>query len=351
MSGPPDDSGPVGAKSSQEIIDELNATLDAALSNHGRINYEIALSEAEEKFVREFEADTCHEAVLSDFEFGGILGQGSFGAVYLSRFKDGTIFALKQQGFTENAVSERKFSFALNSPFIVKALYAFQHENLYYIAFECAMWSSLYKQCEVIRASRSEELLKLIAAQIVLALEYLHHCRVVHSDLKRSNVVIFEDGYIKLCDFGLARRQEVGEVAFRLMGKRGMLAPEIKKALLTSALSKDWWDLGTMIKDLLPRDDSGVRQDSTAASSQEQRPRVASESLSDLLKGLHNLNTIGRLGALKGGAKDVKDHAWFSDVDFIKLYYKKIPMLEKLPPDLHRIEWAPPAAQAQNVRW
>lgn len=51
----------------------------------------------------------------------------------------------------------------------------------------------------------NEETVKFIAAQIVLALGYLHSNGIVHRDLKPENVLMDEDGYVCLADFGLAK--------------------------------------------------------------------------------------------------------------------------------------------------
>jgi serine/threonine protein kinase len=51
----------------------------------------------------------------------------------------------------------------------------------------------------------TEEEAKFYAAQIALALGYLHESRIIYRDLKPENILINEDGYIKLADFGLAK--------------------------------------------------------------------------------------------------------------------------------------------------
>lgn len=46
---------------------------------------------------------------------------------------------------------------------------------------------------------------KFYAAQVALALGYLHSSRIIYRDLKPENILINKDGYIKLADFGLAK--------------------------------------------------------------------------------------------------------------------------------------------------
>ena len=51
----------------------------------------------------------------------------------------------------------------------------------------------------------NEERVKFYAAQIALALGYLHKSRILYRDLKPENILLDENGYIKLADFGLAK--------------------------------------------------------------------------------------------------------------------------------------------------
>ena len=51
----------------------------------------------------------------------------------------------------------------------------------------------------------SEEKTKFYAAQIALALGYLHQSKILYRDLKPENILLAEDGYIMLADFGLAK--------------------------------------------------------------------------------------------------------------------------------------------------
>jgi serine/threonine protein kinase len=51
----------------------------------------------------------------------------------------------------------------------------------------------------------SQSRIKRLLAEIVVALQYLHECGVLYCDLKPANVLLENDGYIKLANFGLSR--------------------------------------------------------------------------------------------------------------------------------------------------
>lgn len=53
---------------------------------------------------------------------------------------------------------------------------------------------------------------------MVLAIGYLHEKKIVHRDLKTENILIDEDGYIKIIDYGVARKLEADEDAMTFGG-------------------------------------------------------------------------------------------------------------------------------------
>ena len=71
----------------------------------------------------------------------------------------------------------------------------------------------------------------------------LHSKNIVYRDLKPENVLMQEDGYLSLTDFGLAKFIEGGEVAKSFVGTPEYLAPEIigEKG---HTFGVDWWTLG-----------------------------------------------------------------------------------------------------------
>jgi serine/threonine protein kinase len=90
---------------------------------------------------------------------------------------------------------------------------------------------------------------KFYAAQIALALGYLHASKIIYRDLKPENILINKDGYIMLADFGLARI--VGdEDANSFCGTPEYLSPEM---IVGSGHDHtlDWWALGILIYEMI----------------------------------------------------------------------------------------------------
>lgn len=76
----------------------------------------------------------------------------------------------------------------------------------------------------------SEDIARIYIAEILLALEALHSKYIIYRDLKPENVLIGEDGHIKLTDFGLAKKTgEFNQLNQSVLGTPVYFAPEIVK--------------------------------------------------------------------------------------------------------------------------
>lgn len=94
-------------------------------------------------------------------------------------------------------------------------------------------------------------LAKFYASQIILVFEYMHERHsMVYRDLKPENVLVKNNGYIKLSDFGFIKRLRQGERTYTLCGTPEYLAPEI---LLNKGHGKavDWYCLGMFIYEMM----------------------------------------------------------------------------------------------------
>lgn len=93
---------------------------------------------------------------------------------------------------------------------------------------------------------------KFYAAEMILALEYLHKAGIVYRDVKPENVLLDSQGHIKLTDFGLSKGglHEQGGMTESFCGTSEYLAPEIIKDE-KYGFSCDWYSLGLVILEML----------------------------------------------------------------------------------------------------
>lgn len=73
-----------------------------------------------------------------------------------------------------------------------------------------------------------ESVAKFYAAEILLALEYLHNRNIIYRDLKPENILLSKEGHIKLSDFGMSKICfSKSQLAFSICGTPEYIAPEI----------------------------------------------------------------------------------------------------------------------------
>jgi serine/threonine protein kinase len=174
-----------------------------------------------------------------------------------------------------------------------------------------------------------EEKAKFYSAIIGLALEYLHTHGIVYRDIKPDNILIDEDGYLKLADFGMSKMLKDQERAFSLCGTPEYFAPEI---ITREGHNKaaDWWSYGILLFEML----YGVspfysknteKMFSLITKSDLKFPKniETSEEAKDLIKKLLVKKQDLRLGS-EGGFQTIKNHPFFKSFDFKALEEKKM---------------------------
>ena len=164
---------------------------------------------------------------------------------------------------------------------------------------------------------------------MLLAIEYLHSCNIIYRDLKPENVLIDADGYIKITDFGLSKANIHSDTdAKSFCGTPEYLAPEV---LARSGYGKsvDWWSFGSIIFEMLSGVPPFYEQDreklfKSIKYDDPDYPQELSPNCVDLLQGLLKKEVGDRLGCQDNGVDDIKNHPWFSIVDWDALLEKKI---------------------------
>ncbi|KAJ1032624.1 hypothetical protein NDA16_000647 [Ustilago loliicola] len=277
---------------------------------------------------------------LSDFEVIDTLGTGTFGRVLLVRLKDREVtdrsayFALKVLAKADviklkqvsHINNERSILTKVDHPFLVNMVASFQDSKNCYMLMEYVVGGEIFSYLR--RAGQfSADVARFYISTIVLAIEYLHKNKVVYRDLKPENLLIDSNGYTKITDFGFAK--EIEDRTWTLCGTPEYLAPEIIQCSGHGS-AVDWWSLGILLYEMLAGyppfyDPNPILIYEKILAGRLVFPEQIDPVSRDLISSLLNSDRSRRLGNLRGGASDVKNHPWFYGVDWKALQEGRIP--------------------------
>ena len=275
-----------------------------------------------------------------------LLGRGSFGEVYLVQKIDTKHnYAMKilrkerimGQNLSKYALAERNILSLCDHPFIVKLNYAFQSATKLFLILEYCPGGDLAKHLNI-EKKFEEERAKFYLCEVLLALEDLHKRNIIFRDLKPENIVFDSEGHCKLTDFGLSKEGiDNNNCTKSFCGSIAYLAPEVLKKQ-GHGKAVDWYLLGVLLYEMLtgttPYYD---RNRNILFNNIEQGklvlPNFISENAKDLLRGLLQRNPQKRLGGGERDAEEIKEHIFFKDVDWDKVYKKQIK-----PPPILKLE-------------
>ncbi|KAJ0246015.1 Phototropin-2 [Hirschfeldia incana] len=316
------------------------------------------------------------------------LGSGDTGSVHLVELK-GTceLYAMKAMEKTmmlnrnkaHRACIEREIISLLDHPFLPTLYTSFQTSTHVCLITDFCPGGELFALLDIQPMKiLSEESARFYAAEVVIGLEYLHCLGIVYRDLKPENILLKKDGHIVLADFDLSfmtsctpqliippapnkRRKSksqplptfVAEPVTQsnsFVGTEEYIAPEIITGSgHTSAI--DWWALGILLYEMLygRTPFRGKNRQKTFANILHKDltfPSSIPVSLvcRQLMNMLLNRDPSSRLGS-KGGANEIKQHAFFRGINW--------PLIRGMePPPLNtplRITEKDP--NAKDIKW
>ncbi|XP_023037855.1 atypical protein kinase C isoform X4 [Drosophila willistoni] len=294
------------------------------------------------------EAGTQRQYSLSDFELIRVIGRGSYAKVLMVELRrTRRIYAMKvikkalvtdDEDIDWVQTEKHVFETASNHPFLVGLHSCFQTPSRLFFVIEFVRGGDLMYHMQRQRRL-PEEHARFYAAEISLALNFLHEKGIIYRDLKLDNVLLDHEGHIKLTDYGMCKEGiRSGDTTSTFCGTPNYIAPEILRGE-DYGFSVDWWALGVLLYEMLagrsPFDLAGASENPDQNTEDYlfqvilekaiRIPRSLSVRAASVLKGFLNKNPADRLGCHRESAfMDIVSHPFFKNMDWELLERKQV---------------------------
>ena len=272
---------------------------------------------------------------LRDLVVVRVLGKGMFGNVFLvvDRQKH-RLYALKtisrkkidRYDIQENLILERKILLTLDHVFILKLIKSFKDSKRIYLLTEYVRGSDMFDVLRELNVLTDRDA-KFYTGCLILILEYAHDRDILYRDLKPENVIVDEDGYPKLIDFGISKI--LNGRTYTIVGTPHYMAPEVVTGKGYGLLA-DYWSLGIMLYEFLcctvPFGDD--EEDPYMIYEKVLERRLVYPSFVDpkmkakpVIEQLLSKNPVLRNG---GSVENLKAHPWFCGLNWDNMVSKLI---------------------------
>jgi len=335
-----------------------------------------------------------------------LLGRGGIGKVYLVLLK-GTdkVYAMKvltkEEMIAKNKVkrvmTEREILATTNHPFIATMYASFQTESRLCFVMEYCAGGEFFRVLQRQPKRRlKEDAARFYAAEVLLALEYLHYLGFIYRDLKPENILMRGTGHIALTDFDLSKQAQVlepsvpkGNKRFSLktllnrgvssesnlaklniieqdnnvlstesnsfVGTEEYIAPEvISGTSQTNAV--DWWTFGVLLYEMISgcTPFKGANLDETLQNIMTEPLKWpedvdASPECKKIVKKLLSREADKRLGAGQTGAQEIRQHKFFKDIQFSLIRNESPPMVPPVKDPLDMSQYGPLKEDDEDV--
>eukprot|EP00941_MAST-03F_sp_MAST-3F-sp1_P004735 g4735.t1 len=300
-------------------------------------DWEEELDPLDEDYVESLVDRLPQPLTVDDFEWKYKLVKGSYGEVSLcvhqalGKAEPLAIKVVEKRRVWEDkqvtqVLTEKMLCYTLQHPFIVKFGGCFQDpKRLYFITEYCAGGDFFFHLRRLTCLRRGPAM--FYTASLVTVLEYLHNeFGVIYRDLKPENILLDRDGYIKLTDFGLAKR--IAYKTYTFCGTPEYIAPEIIK-MTGHSFGVDWWSLGVCLYEMLVGQPPFVSENpmnvfKLVLQGKLRFPALVTSESKDFCKRLLRVKPGRRLGCSSKGSIKVREHDFFKGLKWDKLMAKQL---------------------------
>ena len=226
--------------------------------------------------------------------------------------------------------SERLFLSKLHNPFIVNMHYAFQDNDNLYLIMDLLNGGDL--RYHISRHKKfSEEQTRFFISCIILALEYIHGNNVIHRDIKPENLVLDNEGYLALTDFGIAKENQLDNSS-ETSGTPGYMSPEVMKGG-NHSFPVDFFAIGVIgyefmegIRPYIGKNRKEIKEQMLSKQAKIKDDELSKGWSKECINFINNLlirRPEKRLGYK--GIYELKEHSWLKYYPWEQLEKKKLP--------------------------
>jgi serine/threonine protein kinase len=268
---------------------------------------------------------------------GSLIGSGVYGKVYQAmNMNTGELIAAKCFTLSTDLMKAEKELLAIRREIVILQL--LDHPNI--IKYLQVDYSKLNNSVDILMEyvpsgsmlellgryrCFSEPVIRNYTRQLLEGLSYLHNNSVVHRDLKSANILVAEDGTLKLTDFGCSRRfnQELYYESMSFKGSPYWMAPEVvmRKGHKFPA---DIWSLGCLVIEMVTGRPPWA--DMTSDTREVLRMIAEEESLPNMPEGISGamkefiLRCLQREPEKRPSAEELLKHEMFEGQSYAKCY-------------------------------